>query len=141
MNRVIARTCTTAGLALLFPLAMAPASSWGDPNGEVLPLTCGGVSYTVVVSGNGEFTPARDTASNKVFIPHAFPSFHGEIRDAAGTLVDSFDDPPVVQGSGKQKNDLSCTYSFHFVGDGSDDFPVGWTFDGVGTVTGQVAGH
>jgi hypothetical protein len=143
MKRALARTCLTAGLAT--GLAVAPAAaSFGDPRSGDAPfeLTCGNTTYMVVTNGNGEWTPAHDIDSNKVFVPHWFGVFHGEIHDAEGVLVDSFDDGPAeAQGSGKQKNDISCTFSFHEVSDGSDpEFPEGYTFDGSGSVTGQVSG-
>ena len=142
-RRALARTALTsfcvAGLSL--PLSMGAAQA--DPQrGDHFGLTCGGTTYQVVVNGRGEWTPAHDTGSNLVFIPHAFTGFHGEIRDASGALVDSFDEPGSTQGKGKQRNDVSCTYSFHDVSDGSDpEFPAGYTFDGTGGVTGQIAGH
>lgn len=46
-----------------------------------------------------------------------------------------------VQGSGKQKDDVSCTYRFDQVSDGGDpELPLGYRFVGTGSVTGQVAG-
>jgi hypothetical protein len=144
MHRRLARTCTTAGLALLFPLALAPLSASADPAADSTPfeLTCGNETYSVVTAGNGEWTPAHDTESNLVFVPHAFGPFHGEVRDAAGQVVDSFDEPGARQGKGKQPNDVSCVYTFEEVSDGSDpEFPAGYSFHGSGTVTGQIAGH
>ena len=142
MTRRLARAGTTAGLALLFPLAMVPASSWADVKGEPFSLTCGQTTYSVVVNGNGEWTPAQDTGSNRVFVPHQFGTFHGEVRDAQGNLVDSFDEPGSVQGKGKQPRDITCTFVFHEVSDGSDpEFPEGYTFHGTGTVIGQVSGR
>ena len=91
----------------------------------------------------GENPAAHDTNSTRVFIPHTFIGFHGEIRDTAGVLVDSFDDSTTeVQGSGKQNNDAVCTFRFTEVSDGSDpEFPAGYTFTGSGGVTGQVSGR
>jgi hypothetical protein len=123
---------------------MSFSSAYADPSrGDVIPLTCGATTYQVVVNGNGQWTPAHDTHSNLVFIPHAFTAFHGEVRDPSGALVDTFDEPASTQGSGKQKSDVSCKYSFHDVSDGSDPDgpPAGYTFDGSGGVTGQIAGH
>lgn len=148
MNKGIARTLTVAGLGL----ALAVPASFGsvavaDPNsGDLISLTCNGVTYQAVVSGvgNGEFTPAHDLNSNLVFIPHAFQGFTGTILDPDGNVVDTFSDPTVeTQGSGAQKNDMSCTFSFSEVSDGSDPEgpPAGYTFVGSGGVTGQVAGH
>jgi hypothetical protein len=125
-----------AGLLAVPVLGAQPAQA---KPGEVITLACGGTTYQAAVNGNGQWSPARDLGSTKVFVPHAFGPFTGTIRDASGTVIDTSTDPAVVQGSGKQKNDVSCTYSFTFVSDGSDpDFPAGWTFSGVGTVTGQA---
>ena len=137
------RSFATVGLAagtFVFPLAMA-APALADPGGDTFTLVCGGTSYHVTSPpGNGDFTPAFDLDSNRVFIPHAFGPFTGTIRDASGAVVDSFTEPAQTQGSGKQKNDMSCSFSFHEVSDGSDpEFPAGYTFDGSGTVTGQVS--
>ncbi len=120
--------------------AAAQAAPVG-PGGAPFDLVCGGTTYQVVTMGNGEFTPAHDVHGRLVFIPHAFGVFHGEVHNGQ-VLVDSFDEPGSTQGSGKQKNDVACTFSFHDVSDGSDpEFPAGYTFDGSGSVTGQIAGH
>ena len=125
--------------ALGVGLSFSAGSALADPKGQTFPLTCGDHTYTVVIMGNGEFTPAHDVASTAVFIPHAFGPFTGTVRDASGIVVDSFTDAAVVQGSGKQRNDLTCSYTISFVFDGSDltGPPAGSTFVGSGTVTGQ----
>jgi hypothetical protein len=141
--RVLARTALVGGLAAGLALPALGAGAIADPKrGDTFPLVCGGTTYTVTTNGNGEWTPAHDVNSNRVFIPHAFSGFHGEIRDAQGVLVDTFDEAASTQGSGKQKNDVSCTFSFTEASDGSDpEFPAGYTFHGSGGVTGQIAGH
>ena len=140
-RRALARTALTAACAAGLALS-ATATAQADPKGEAFDLVCGNATYEVVTMGNGDYTPAHDVNSNLTFIPHAFGAFHGEIHDASGALVDTFDEPASHQGSGKQKNDVSCTFHFHEVSDGSDpEFPAGYTFDGSGSVTGQVAGH
>lgn len=140
------RSLVTLGLltvGLGVPLAFTGPVANADPkHGDTFDLTCGSTTYHVVVNGNGEWTPAHDLRSNKVFIPHAFGTFYGVIRNPAGEVVDSFSEPGSVQGSGKQKNGVSCVYSFVEVSDGSDpEFPAGSTFTGSGSVTGQIAGH
>jgi hypothetical protein len=143
MNKGFARTLTVAGLgaALVVPASLGSVAS-ADPKGDSFALTCGSTTYQVTTMGDGEYTPAHDLNSNLMFIPHAFTGFHGVVRDASGALVYSFDEPAGTQGSGKQKNDVSCTYVFHQVSDGSDpEFPAGYTFDGSGGVSGQIAGH
>jgi len=144
MDKGYARTLTVAGLGLALAVpASFGSSAVADPqNGELIPLTCGSTTYQVVTNGNGDYTPAHDVSSNRVFVPHAFGVFHGVLRDASGAVVESFDEPASTQGSGKQKNDVHCTFAFHEVSDGSDpEVPAGWTFDGSGSVTGQIAGH
>lgn len=144
--RTIARTgfvgAIAAGLAV--PLSFGSAAL-ADPKGETFTLTCGGTTYTVATpQGNGEFTPAMDIGSHLVFVPHAFQGFHGELYDPSGALVDQFSDDTVdTQGSGKQKNDVVCTYTFSGISDGSDPEgpPAGYRFVGTGGVTGQIAGH
>ncbi len=138
LSRMLAVVGLSAGLAV--PM-LSPASA--DPKGDTFSLTCGSTAYQIVVKGNGTWSPAHDLGSTRVFIPHAFQGFHGEVYDTDGNLVGTFDDPGVqTQGSGKQKNDLSCTFSFVEVSDGTDpDFPVGFTFVGSGGVTGQLSGR
>ena len=141
-RRALARTALTAACAAGLALS-AVATAQADPKrGDMFDLVCGGTTYQVVTTGNGDYTPAHDVHSNLTFIPHAFAAFHGVIRDDEGAIVDEFVEDASTQGSGKQKNDVSCTFSFHEVSDGSDpEFPEGYTFDGTGSVTGQIAGH
>lgn len=138
----LAHALLTVGLsASALPFLAGPVSA--APEQETIPLTCAdGQSFDVVVNGNGEFTPARDLDTTRVLVPHAFGPFHGEVRDAQGVLVDSFDEDGVVKGSGKQKTDITCTFTFHEVSDGSDpEFPAGYTFHGSGTVIGKLTGR
>jgi hypothetical protein len=142
----LARSLFVGSIAvgLAVPLSLGSAAVADPSNGDQFTLTCGSTSYEVVVSpGSGEWTPAHDTNSNKMFIPHAFNGFQGDVYDTEGNLVDHFEDPGVqTQGSGKQKNDMVCTFSFEFVNDGSDpEFPEGYTFIGSGGVTGQITGR
>jgi hypothetical protein len=139
------RRCAALGLtgaALALPLSWG-APALADPSHSFpITLVCDGVTYQTVGEGNGDFTPVHDLNSNKVFVPHAFGPFTGTIYDDHGNVVDSETDPAQTQGSGKQPNDMSCTYSFTWVSDGSDPgFPAGYSFVGAGSVTGQVAGH
>jgi hypothetical protein len=128
------RLSVTAAAALgLSALAAAPATA--DPKGETIPLTCGGVTYAVAVNGDGDFTPAHDTASTRMFIPVWFGPFHGTVTDASGTVIDEFTDPAMTKGAGKNA-DLECSYTFH---DTFEDPELGTlTFDGSGTVRGFV---
>jgi hypothetical protein len=141
--RTLARTALLGGLAagLAVPLSFGSAAVAAPPDVETFMLTCGNQTYEVWGNGNGEWTPVHEASSHRTFVPHSFTYFHGEVRDENGELVDSFDEPGEVQGSGKQKNDMSCTYTFSGVSDGSDpEFPEGYTFEGTGGVTGQLVG-
>ena len=140
--RALTRSVFVGSLAAGLALPLGAVASAAQPQGDTFTLTCGSTSYQVWSNGNGEWTPAHDTASGRVFVPHAFDGFHGELRDTQGVLVFEFDEPASTQGSGKQKNDISCTYSFRGVSDGSDpEIPAGYTFSGTGGVTGQIAGR
>jgi hypothetical protein len=59
----------------LAAMAIAPTAG-ADPtnakNSQQLQAVCGTQTYTVVVNGNGEFTPAHLIGSTSVFIPTAF---------------------------------------------------------------------
>lgn len=141
MSSLRARSAVVAGLAVLPVLSAAPALA-AAPERETFALVCGGTTYTVVVNGQGEFTPARDIASTKVFVPHVFGPFTGVLRDASGAVVEQFTDPGATQGSGKQPRDITCTFTFTFTSTGGpDEPPAGYTFTGTGTVSGQVSGR
>jgi hypothetical protein len=127
------------GLLAMPVLGALPAQA---SSGFTFQLACGGTTYIVTANGNGDWTPARDTASTAVFIPHAFGPETDTIRNASGVVQSTETQPARTQGSGKQKSDLSCTYTISFTSDGSDPGgpPAGWTFTATGTVTGQRSG-
>ena len=52
--------------------APAYADPTNAPNIEPFPITCDGVTYTVVTPGQGNWTPALVTTSNQVLIPFSF---------------------------------------------------------------------
>lgn len=140
MSSLRTRAAVVSSLAVLPVLSAAPAVA--APQQEVIRLVCGGTTYSVVVSGRGEFTPARDLASTRVFVPHSFGPFTGVVRDPSGAIVEQFTEPGSTQGSGKQPHDLTCTYTVSFTSTGGpDEPPAGTTFTGTGTVTGQVSGR
>ena len=123
-----------AGLAL--GVAAAPAGA--GPVKETVPLVCdNGRTYTAVLNGNGEFTPARDVDSNSVFVPLSFGEFSFTITDSQGNVLDSDTEPGVAKGqSGKNaKNTITCTFSFTGteVVEGET-----LTFTGGGSVTGYI---
>jgi len=70
------RRLVTAAACLAFAAAAAAPMAAADPtnakNATQITAMCGGSPITVVVNGNGEFTPAHDLHSTSVFIPTAF---------------------------------------------------------------------
>lgn len=126
------RFTVTTGCAIAASICLAaPASA--DPTGEAFALTCEGTTYAVVVKGNGLFTPAHDADSNTNFMPVFFGEFHGTVTDGTGEVIDSFTDPPVTKGTGKNA-DLDCTYTF--AGTFEDPELGILTVEGTGTVSG-----
>ena len=127
-----------ASAATLVAVGASPVPA--DPGGKnsfPLTLVCDdGNTYSVVVSGNGEFTPAHDTASNRTFIPTSFGPFHGVVTDSSGTVIDEFTDPAVFKGKSNKprRTSITCTFEVHEV---FEDPELGeLTFDGEGSVTG-----
>ncbi len=112
-------------------LVAGPAAA----DGETFPLDCGSAgTFVGEPNGNGEFTAAQDVNSTRVLVPVAFGEFTGTITDPNGVFVDSFTEPASIKGSGKQKSNATCTFSFTFVNDGSDPFfPIGYVLTGSGS--------
>lgn len=133
-------------LALGVSSALMSGPAVADPsnakNSFATELTCdNGRTYQVVVNGNGEFTPAHDTASNAVLIPVSFGPFTGTIRDNNGDVVETFTEPGSSKGQSAKgvKNPVTCTFNFTETSDGSDpDFPAGYTFTGSGSVVVKI---
>jgi hypothetical protein len=71
MNRGIALTALVIVLAA-FAAPTAGADPIGAKNAGVFHAVCGSTQLTVVVNGNGVFTPAHVIGSTAVFIPTAF---------------------------------------------------------------------
>jgi len=133
-GRIAFLAAVVLGLSsLLTPSAAADPS--GAKNSQEIPLTCGGTTYTVIVNGNGAFTPAHDADSNTVFIPVSFGPFTGTITDEDGNVVDSFTDPADSKGAGKNA-DLECTFSFSETFEIPELGPGTFTFTGSGSVKG-----
>jgi hypothetical protein len=65
---------TAAMLLALLGVLAAPAYAdpTNAPNIEPFPITCDGVTYTVVTPGQGNWTPALVTTSNQVLVPVSF---------------------------------------------------------------------
>ena len=127
LTRVIAAGATIA--------AIAATPAFGAAEKETIPLECdNGNSYVVEVNGNGDFTPARDTESNSVFVPLAFGDFVSTVTFPDGTSITETE-PGIAKGKGnagkKTGDTVTCTFSF----EGTED---GVHFEGGGSVTGYI---
>ncbi len=109
---------------------------------DTFPVVCSdGNTYELESNGNGPFTSARDVHSNTVLVPVAFGVFTGTITDVDGVVVATFTEPGERKGSGKQKVDATCSFTFTdtFFSDGSDpEFPAVGTFTFTGSGTADV---
>ena len=113
----------------LAAVAIAPTAG-ADPtnakNSSQLQAVCGTQTYTVVVNGNGEFTPAHLIGSTSVFIPTSF--------DITFTFTPTGGSPMSETDTSAKaapiQNTITCTIPFQ-----SFSSPGG-TFSIEGTVTG-----
>ena len=111
-------TCFSAAALAALCVAGLPAQAGADPTGaksaSVFDLVCDdGTTTQIVVNGSGNWTPAHDVGSNAIFVPVSFGEVTGTVTDEQGNVVDSFTDPPMSKGPGKNA-DLQCTFSGTF---------------------------
>lgn len=132
-----ARARTSTGIAVAGLLLGAPGVASADPGGadESFPLVCdNGVTYRVVVNGNGEFTPAHDVDSNSTLVPTAFGGFVGVVLDPNGTVVDTINEPGSTKGQSSKQRRTTTSCTFHV----EETDAAGFTFVADGSVTGFV---
>ena len=111
---------TAAMLLALLGVSMAPAYA-DPPNIEPFPITCDGVTYTVVTPGQGNWTPALVTTSNQVLIPF---SFHITVTNVAtGEVVL---EEEVSKAAASHAATTTCTFGDTFTEDGQT-----FVFEGV----------
>lgn len=111
LTRMITMILSLMTVALL-SVGVASAAPANAPNAETIPLECdNGESYTVVVNGNGNFTPGHIIdGDGGVLIPVAFTF---EVTDADGTvLFDSI--AKKGQMKGLTGDLIVCTFSETF---------------------------
>lgn len=129
---VIAAGAAVVGGVIVGPLVGAAHAD----HGQTIPLTCGGTTYLVTTNGNGDWTPARDQASTKVFHPTSFGQFTGTFTPSDGSPPQTVTEPPSqFQAQPQTHNNhdtVSCTFTF------TDQGPDG-TFQGSGSVVGWVS--
>jgi hypothetical protein len=129
MTRLFSILALVAGLFALTQSASAAGNKF------TFPLTCDGTTYQVTVSGNGQWTPARDTDSTVVFHPTAFGEFTGTFTPSDGSDPINETDPPEefqAQPSNGHET-VDCSYQISFTE------PDG-TFEGSGTASGFLTG-
>jgi hypothetical protein len=111
---------TAAMLLALLGVLAAPAYA-DPPNIEPFPITCDGVTYTVVTPGQGNWTPALVTTSNQVLIPF---SFHITVTNVAtGEVVL---EEEVSKAAASHAATTTCTFGDTFT-EGGQTF----VFEGV----------
>lgn len=115
----LAAAGAAGALALGMTALPASADPPADVSGETLTLDCGNAgTYEVVTApGEGQWTPAFDTKSNKVFIPVAFGPASGSVTVVeTGEVIDSFSDDSTVTKGGQRRGQptVDCTYSTSF---------------------------
>jgi hypothetical protein len=111
------------------------AAGTAGAGGFPLQLTCGGTTYQVITNGNGDWTPARDSASNLVFHPTAFGEFSGTFTPSDGSAPQHETDPPFARKRTPRNGHptADCTYHLSFTDEGG-------TFSGDGSVSGWTSG-
>jgi hypothetical protein len=123
------RLLVLAAVGALAAVAIAPTAGADPTNAKnVLPLqaVCGTETVTVVVNGNGEFTPAHLIDSTSVFIPTSFDitSTFTPTGGSTETETDTSAKAAPIKGT------ITCTIPFQ-----SFTSPFG-TFTLEGSVTG-----
>jgi hypothetical protein len=119
---------TLAGLAIAG--VMIPAAT-ADPshakNAAQIVAQCGGQTITVVVNGNGEFTPAHVVGSTSVFVPTAFDTTF-TFTPTGGTPMSETD---TSAKAAPIKNTTTCTIPLQTLFSGPE---------GTATIQGTVTG-
>lgn len=133
-TQMVFGAAVVAGLVLG---AAGPAGS-SPKDGEPVTVQCGDEVYElVIVPGHGHWTPAHDTASNRVFHPTEFDGFTGSVIDPeTGEVVDTFSED-FVDRRGASHDRLAthdCTFRIESMEDG-------YLFVGEGGVSGYFSGR
>jgi hypothetical protein len=123
------RLLVLVAAGVLAAVAIAPTAG-ADPtnakNAQQLQAVCGAETFTVVVNGNGEFTPAHLIGSTSVFVPTAFDVTFTFTPTGGSTETET----DTSAKAAPIKDTITCTIPFQ-----SFPSPFG-TFTIEGTVTG-----
>jgi len=126
MKRRLLVLVTCGALAAVAIASTAGADPTHAKNANQLQAVCGTLNFTVVVNGNGEFTPAHIIGSTSVFVPTSF-NITSTFTPTGGP---TFTETDTSAKAAPWKNTMTCTIPFQ-----SFPSPQG-TFTLEGTVTG-----
>ena len=120
--------------ATVLTVSATTGAAHADPvkNGFTVAVTCGTDTFTAVVAGNGEFTPAHDLGSTSVLIPVSFGETTFTVIEN-GVVVDQETEPGVSKGSAAANPNATTTCSY--TGSQTEGTT---TFTISGTVTGFI---
>lgn len=143
MRRAITLACTTAAIVV----GGAATAAAAPPEQEVVPLVCDdGNTYEAVVSGNGQFTPARLLGSTGVAIPTGFSDLTFRAVLPGGAVIEETD-PGSAKGGGNvsarnPRVSITCTFEVtETLAVEEDGLPAGTVITISGTVTGFLTGR
>lgn len=103
---IVALTLTT-----IWGASLVSAAPTNAKKAQTLTLVCGGLSFEIVLNGNGTFTPGHIIGDTQKFIP---VSISIVATDASGAVL--FQDTTTKGGQrkGQQGSLLNCTFSDTF---------------------------
>ena len=124
---MLKRLCTALFSGIIAVAAFAPGAAADPQNGELIPLTCDGLSLEVLANGNGDFTPGHVVGDTAVFVLQSIDATIQFTPTGGPTETESF-----VRSKHNLHGDLvTCSFDF------SETAPEG-TFRAFGTVTGTL---
>ena len=126
MKRRLLVLVASGAIAVMAIAATAGADPTNAKNAQQLQAVCGTQTLTVVVNGNGEFTPAHVIGSTSIFIPTAFDVTFTFTPTGGSTETET----DTSAKAAPIKDTITCTIPFQ-----SFQSPFG-TFTIAGTVTG-----
>lgn len=112
----------TAGVLLASAPATAAIADPSPDPGQAVTLTCAGQTYDIVLTrGNGEWTPAFDAASTRVFQPVGFPETHFEVTgynpDGSVAFHEQGNEPGAIKNGARHGQEVvTCTFESAFAG-------------------------
>lgn len=90
-------------------IGIAGAAPTNAPNVQIIPIQCGGQSYTIAVNGNGALTPGHILSGGSGNLVPA--SIEITVTDQSGNVVDHEVNSKPGQMTGLQSDLMTCTFS------------------------------